>query len=76
MPMKEHDSVVLTRPVPEHGLQVGDVGAVVFVYRSGEAYEVEFIAGDGSTLSVVTLSPDDVRRLDAGEILHARRISA
>jgi len=41
MPIKEHDSVVLSRPLPEHGLQIGDVGAVVFVHRNNEAYEVE-----------------------------------
>jgi hypothetical protein len=76
MPIKEHDSVVLTKSLPEHGLQVGDVGAVVFVHRAGEAYEVEFISGDGATIGVVTLYPPDVRRLDASEILHARRLSA
>ncbi len=76
MPIKEHDSVVLSRPLPEHGLQIGDVGAVVFVHRNNEAYEVEFIAGDGNTVGVVTLKPEDIRRLDASEILHARRILA
>jgi hypothetical protein len=53
-----------------------DVGAVVFVHRNNEAYEVEFIAGDGNTVGVVTLKPEDIRRLDASEIRHARRISA
>lgn len=76
MPIKEHDSVVLSRQLPEHGLQTGDVGAVVFVHRNSEAYEVEFVAGDGKTVGVVTLKPEDIRRLDASEILHARRISA
>jgi hypothetical protein len=76
MPIKEHDSVVLSRPLPEHGLQIGDVGAVVFVHRDSEAYEVEFVSGDGKTVGVVTLKPEDIRRLDAREILHARRISA
>ena len=76
MPIKEHDAVVLSRPLPEHGLQIGDVGAVVFVHRNNEAYEVEFIAGDGNTVGVVTLKPEDIRRLDAGEVLHARRITA
>ena len=76
MLIKEHDSVALSRSLPEHGLQIGDVGAVVFVHRNNEAYEVEFIAGDGKTVGVVTLKPEDIRRLDASEILHARRISA
>lgn len=76
MPIKEHDSVVLSRPLPEHGLQSGDVGAVVFVHRNNEAYEVEFIAGDGNAVGVMTLKLEDIRRLDASEILHARRSSA
>jgi hypothetical protein len=46
------------------------------VHRNNEAYEVEFIAGDGKTVGVVTLKPKDIRPLDASEILHARRISA
>jgi len=47
MLIKEHDSVVLSLPLSEHGLQIGEVGAVVFVHRNSEAYEVEFVAGDG-----------------------------
>lgn len=76
MPIKEHDSVVLSRPLPEHGLQIGDVGAVVFVHRNNEAYEGEFIAGDGNTVGAVTLKPEDIGRLDARDILHTRRIAA
>jgi len=53
------------QPLPEHGLQIGDVGAVVFVYRNSEAYEVEFIAGDGKTVGVLTLKPEDIRCLSA-----------
>lgn len=33
----------------------GDVGTVVFVYPEAKAYEVEFFALDGSTLSVETV---------------------
>ena len=76
LPIKEHDSAVLSRPLPEHGLLIGVVNAVVFVHRNNEAYEVEFIAGDGNTVGVVTLKPEAIRRLDASETLHARRISA
>ena len=63
VPIKEHDSVVLSRPLPEHGLLIGVVNAVVFVHRNNEAYEVEFIAGDGNTVGVVTLKPKDIRAL-------------
>ena len=74
--MNEHDSVVLVRSLPEHGLQAGDVGAVVHVYGEQQGYEVEFVAGDGGTLAVVTLDPSDVRPVAEGEILHVRRVSA
>ena len=65
MRIKEHDSVALSRPLPEHDLQIGDVGAVVFVHRNSEAYEVEFIAGEGKTVGVLTLKPEDIRCLSA-----------
>jgi len=65
MLIKEHDSVALSRSLPEHGLQIGDVGAVVFVHRNSEAYEVEFIASDGKTVGVVTVRQVDIRRLSA-----------
>jgi hypothetical protein len=65
MLIKEHDSVALSRSLPEHGLQIGDVGAVVFVHRNSEAYEVEFVAGDGKTVRIVTLKQEDIRRLSA-----------
>ena len=74
--MNEHDPVVLTRSLPDHGLQAGDIGAIVHVYPDQQSYEVEFISGAGETVAVVTLNPTDVRRLDDSEILHARRIPA
>lgn len=72
--MDELDTVVLTRDVPEHALAEGDLGTVVFRYPEGEAYEVEFITADGSTVAVLTLDASDLRSLADGEILHARRL--
>lgn len=74
--MNEHDTVVLTRSYPEHGLQAGDVGAIVHVYDAGKAFEVEFVTGSGSTLAVVTLEADDVRPVATSEILHVRDVPA
>jgi hypothetical protein len=76
MNIAEHDVVVLTRDVPEHGLRGGDVGAVVHVYGTGAAYEVEFVSGGGQTLAVETLQPTDIRPLSGNEILHARKVTA
>ncbi|HYX28050.1 MAG TPA: DUF4926 domain-containing protein [Pyrinomonadaceae bacterium] len=45
--IKEHERVVLTKSVPAGGLEEGDVGTVVHVYKDDEAYEVEFLTLDG-----------------------------
>ena len=41
--------------IPAAGLEAGDVGVVVYLYRDGEAYEVEFMTLDGATLTIQTL---------------------
>ena len=71
----EHDRVVLTTPVATEGLEAGDVGAVVHIYRDGQAYEVEFVTLDGRTAAVVTLEADQVRPVNKREITHARELS-
>lgn len=53
--IKEHERVVLKGPVPAHGLEKGDVGTVVHIYKDEQAYEVEFVTLDGKTAAVVTL---------------------
>ena len=73
--IREHDRVVLKTPVPTEGLEAGDVGAVVHVYRDGQAYEVEFVTLDGRTAAVVTLEADQVRPVHKREITHARELS-
>lgn len=72
--MNEHDTVVLTRSLPEHGLEIGDVEAIVHVYEDGAAFEVEFVTSDGATVAVETLERSDVRPRAAREILHVRTI--
>lgn len=72
----EHERVVLTVAVPEEGLEPGDVGTVVHVYRDGKGYEVEFVALDGHTAAVVTLEASQVRPVSRREITHAREVRA
>ena len=43
--IKELDTVVLSRDLPEYDLNSGDIGAVVHRYAKGSAYEVEFVTG-------------------------------
>jgi hypothetical protein len=74
--IKEHDRVVLTVPIPAEGLEAGDVGTVVHIYKDGLAYEVEFITLDGNTAAVVTLEAAQVRPVGKREITHARELAA
>jgi Domain of unknown function (DUF4926) len=52
--IKEHDRVVLKKPIPEQGLKAGDVGTVIHVHGKGEAYEVEFLTLHGETVGIAT----------------------
>ena len=72
--LREHERVVLTKPVPAEGLEAGDVGTIVHVYRDGKAYEVEFVALDGHTTAVATLEVGQVRPVTARDMTHSREI--
>jgi len=74
--IQELDTVVLTHDIEEHGLRAGDMGAVVLCHGSGEAFEVEFVTGEGETVAVLTLRAQEVRPMLAQEILHARELAA
>ena len=74
--IKEHERVVLTTAVPAEGLEAGDVGTVVHVYRDGRAYEVEFTTLEGKTAAVVTVQAPQVRPVNKREITHARELTA
>ena len=74
--MKELDAVVLTRDLPAHGLKAGDVGAIVHMPDTGDAFEVEFVRADGRTVAVVSLTAPDVRLFSGAQILHARKLAS
>jgi uncharacterized protein DUF4926 len=73
--IKEHDRIVLTKPVFAEGLEVGDVGTVVHVYRDGKAFEVEFTTLDGTTAAVATVDAVAVRPVTGHEITHSRDLT-
>ena len=70
--IRELDTVVLRRDLPEHGLRRGDMGTVVLVHSGGRGFEVEFMTLDGKTVCVISLSASQVRSIARGEIAHAR----
>jgi hypothetical protein len=73
--MRDRECVVLTRDMEAHGLEQGDVGAVVYCYADGSAFEVEFVTGQGRTIAVLTLEATDIRPVQRGEILHVRALA-
>ena len=74
--IREHERAVLTADLPQYGLQAGDVGVVVHIYRDGLAYEIEFFTLAGATLDVVTVEADQVRPVNARDVLHVRALPA
>lgn len=73
--LTEHSIAVLKIDIPEHGLHAGDVGTFVHLYDNYKAYEVEFVAGDGATVALLTLPPESLRNVGPGEMLHTRIIT-
>ncbi len=72
----ELDLVALTRDIPEHGLQSGDVGTVVHCYQDDAALEVEFVTAAGKTIAVLTLEIADVQPMQGRQILHVRELAS
>jgi hypothetical protein len=70
--IKELDCVALAADLPDHGLAVGDVGAVVHVFEGGHSHQVEFTTFDGRTVAVAKGSANQIRPLGDKEIHHAR----
>lgn len=74
--IKEHDRIILTEAIEEHGLKSGDIGAVVYVHKGGDAFEVEFVTLDGKTAAIVELESRQIRVAGTREIPHARSLTA
>ena len=70
----ELDCIALNVNLPEHGLAVDDVGAVVHVLGNGRAFMVEFTTYDGDTVALVKLSANQIRKLARNEIHHTRSV--
>ncbi len=75
MTLHSLDVVVLTHDIPAHGLQAGDLGAVVEVYGP-DAIGVEFVAASGRTQALVTLHPTDVREVADNDLVSVRPVGA
>ncbi|WBB82217.1 DUF4926 domain-containing protein [Micromonospora sp. WMMD882] len=61
--MKLFDVVVLLESLSEADVPAGSTGTVVEIFEEPRpAYEVEFVDGDGETLAVATVRPEQVQR--------------
>jgi ribonuclease R len=60
---KELQVVRLAVAMPDKALVVGSTGAIVHIWKEGEAFEVEFITKNGHEL--LTLKPEQIMPLDA-----------
>jgi hypothetical protein len=77
----EHAYAVLTRDIPEHGLQAGDVGVVIHIHRkpgaeTPDGYMLEMFTVSGVSLNEVSVTADAVRPALETDRLHARAVAA
>jgi hypothetical protein len=68
------ECVVLAHDIVEHGLRAGDLGTVVTIYPEN-GVEVEFVRGSGVTQATLTLSKNDIRKIDSHDLLATRRLA-
>lgn len=72
--IREHECIVLTRDLPNDGLEAGDVGTVIHVHGGGAAYEVEFMTLTGETVAVATVEAAQCRAVSGRDISHVREL--
>ena len=69
------ETVIAVVNLPDHEVLAGDLGAIVEVYTTPRlAYEVEFVNHDGTTRALLTLAPEQVRRLSPADVLTTRQL--
>jgi hypothetical protein len=73
--LKEHEVVALTRALPEHRLEAGDVGAIIAIHAGGKGYTVEFVTYAGETVAIADVRDGDIRLIQEGEIANVRLVA-
>jgi hypothetical protein len=72
--------VILSVDLPEEQLMAGDMGTIVEHHPATaaypEGYEVEFFAGNGETLAVVSVPATALRQATRKEVMHVRPLAA
>jgi len=72
--------VILCIDLPEEQLMAGDMGTIVEHHPAtaeySEGYEVEFFAGNGETLAVVSIPATALRQTTREGVMHVRPLVA
>ena len=74
--IEEFEQVALTEDLPAFDLQAGDVGTVVDITLNGKQFTLEFFNFAGETVAVIPVRPEQVRRLEDNEVMHARPVKS
>jgi hypothetical protein len=70
------DTIITTTDFPQNQVLAGDLGTIVEIFTHPHmAYEVEFVNPDGSTRALLTLKPNQVRRLGAHDVITTRSLA-
>lgn len=67
MTLRELDTVVLLRDLPEHDLRRGDLGAIVTVLAPTR-FSVEFVRVSGHTHALIDVESADIRAMEGTDI--------
>jgi len=80
MTFSSFSRVILLQDLAEENLMAGDMGTIVEFHPSTEhyheGYEVEFFAGNGETIAVVSVPATALRAATRQDVLHVRQLSA
>ncbi|MEE4600993.1 MAG: DUF4926 domain-containing protein [Desulfobacteraceae bacterium] len=72
--------VILLKDIAEENVIAGDMGTVVEFHPATEeypeGYEVEFFAGNGDTIAVVSVPTTALRAATRQDVLHVRQLNA
>ncbi len=70
------ETIIVTENFKAEHVQRGDVGTIVEIYtRPALAYEVEFVNPNGETRALLTLTPQQVRRLSENDVITTRPLA-
>ena len=70
------DTIIATVSLPDEQVLAGDLGTIVEIYTQPSlAYEIEFVNPDGTTRALLTLTSEQVRKLEPTDVLTTRPLA-